>query len=722
MPPETVSAVDGEEVIPIKPFKGSTEIESVEGYSYFFEWNVEPKITYEPPTADSSWDRIDFNMTSPENFVKFTNTSGMTAPNIEFFIQPISKAPNEELEKAAWYRYFINSDPGSYYYDTFDLIDGMPYGDWEYMLPFGTFGSQHDLADGETVTVSGASERDQDLAPVGGHANGKDIDLIEGIAGWVFRIGFVSPGADGYWFDSDGICEGCEFYGDNATSLVPDDFAPSDSTMDYGFLEMADHKDPGFDWSVTTKDLLLVDPLNWNQFASSEPDAGEERSLSYRSDLVAEPVDLTISGDVYGLLAGDGWESLKAYGSILAAYDSDQMDSWLDELGFVDVVREELSGDISWQVEDVGVWFARLEAGRQDLVLTFVEGSPDVLEDPGRWLEDGAYEAGERGRHEVFDQARVEVAELLGAYLDGVGVDAGDVLHAIGGYSAGAAVADLLADGSEVGGVELTDANTNTVGFGTLNSVQDREGDPAEQVTDVVSQSFVENLGGPGWGKTGQVVGYPFSQDLLDGFFGDNTLGEVGDWGVAHRVENYVANVFTDEPDEDFLGSGLLEWWDTAVDGPVDVAVVRDDELVARLVGDEAESRDPNVVVVRGEDGRTQAVVPDGGGYRLFVRAVGEGEAGVWSGLLGFGTEDGSGPRSYSLTKDAVYEVEYDSGGAVSLANSASRYFDQWDNPVLLFLKRHVYTVVAVSAVLVIGTVLLFTVARPGRRHTAQTS
>ncbi|MDR3125610.1 MAG: hypothetical protein LBU20_00845 [Candidatus Nomurabacteria bacterium] len=229
---------------------------------------------------------------------------------------------------------------------------------------------------------------------------------------------------------------------------------------------------------------------------------------------------------------------------------------------------------------------------------------------------------------------------------------------------------DLLAADSEINGVRLSSSNCNSVNFGTPNTIVNKQGN-ISHILNIVSENFLENWGGLGWSKNGKIVGYNHNQSVLDKYYGSHTLNKDYDPGIGHRVESYVANIFTKEPNYEYVKLNLLWWW-MRVHCPTDIQVTRDGETVASVVENVVSSQDSMIYIITNKYGQKDIIYPKDKGYQVVVAATDDGSMEVSSTLLGIDPpqSEASEPQTVDIINGQTYEMSAINGQPVLLDES----------------------------------------------------
>ncbi|MDR1089040.1 MAG: hypothetical protein LBL23_07210 [Coriobacteriales bacterium] len=391
----------------------------------------------------------------------------------------------------------------------------------------------------------------------------------------------------------------------------------------------------------------------------------------------------------------------------------------LNELGFKNIERTVVREGFP---DGTTIWFAHKNADDKELVFAFAEGTaefPDL-----QWLSDASYIANKQGNHIGFEAAKEQAGKRLNQYVseDTNDIDPDRAFFVLSGYSRGAGITDLLANGSEINGTKLTASNCNAVTFGTPNTIFNKKGGNISHITNVVGGNFLENCGGFGWVKNGRTIGYNYSQQVVDSYFGENIIGANYDGFIAHRVENYLANIFTKEPTHEYMKLSMLWAW-RRIHCPTDVKVVLGDEIVASVIDNLAESHDSNVVVLTNDAGEKDIITPADGDYRIIVEATDNGQMNVSKTIIGYDPpESGSNePKAYNIIDGEVYEIDFENNQPIlldGLADFSDLEDSEPDTPskqILSVGSEAGFILLPIAVFLVAGIILLVAVIR-GRR------
>jgi hypothetical protein len=209
------------------------------------------------------------------------------------------------------------------------------------------------------------------------------------------------------------------------------------------------------------------------------------------------------------------------------------------------------------------------------------------------------------------------------------------------------------------------------VTFGTPNTIFNKKGGNIEHIVNVVGGSWLENVGGFGWVKNGLTTGYNYSQSVVDGYFGDNDLGKGWDGILAHRVESYLAHVYTMEPTHEYLKLNVLWAW-MRIHCPTNVYVALDGVLVTSMIDGKMDvNTDSNVTILVNDTDGKDVIMPANAGYRVYAEATDAGQMDISKVLMGFDPPqpsdadvEASQPMTYDITQGQFYEVNSETGRA----------------------------------------------------------
>jgi hypothetical protein len=474
---------------------------------------------------------------------------------------------------------------------------------------------------------------------------------------------------------------------------------------------------------MNNKDVpLLYDPIA--AMASSKGD-DDDHQIEYESEYVTNSVMLKFKGNIAKLLTSQSYDSMKLFATIMAAQENGRVkgakniEQWLGELGFTGIEPFETDGDL---IDNATGWFATLSReNKPDIVLVFVQGTDGWLQ----WFSDvNLYSVTNNkngNAHDGFWQAKGLTEKALASYLKRQTLSPDDVFFALCGYSRGAGIVDLMAAGSTLAGATLSSNNYLAYTFGTPDTIRNKQGGNVSRITNVVSGKDPFDHILPNWTKNGQTVGYDYDQDVIDQFYGENTIAENWDMGRGHRAENLIANVFTSEPKLEYKRGPFGLWRWVRIHCLTNVYVYnRDGELVASVIDNVAESRDPDVYIATTDDGQKDVLFPRDGGYQIEIEATGDDTMQVGSDLIGADTQqtEFNELKSFDIVNKEVYEVDLDTGelkpsdGKVNFKISSSTSDD----------SKKITWVIGGLAVLFVIIMLIFVATGPMRRRKTSNS
>jgi hypothetical protein len=396
----------------------------------------------------------------------------------------------------------------------------------------------------------------------------------------------------------------------------------------------------------------------------------------YQPRFDAKSVDLEIGGDMTKLFTTQSQNSMRAFATVMAAAENQRVNEWLGWLGFEDIKKY----NTKWyQLNDAVYYIAHKKLDRyNDLVVVFVEGTQGWQQ----WVSDfNAYSVTNDyngSTHDGFWQAEQRVLRDVSNYVYQTDdLSFSYCKFAIGGYSRGAAIANLLA-GESVFNADNCVAYT----FATPNTLWSTAQSDAPWIINVVDEDDYF-IGAPGrWTKYGATYGYTYNSGGMEAYYGSlfmwNPFDIAMHTGAPHHVaENYIYQVFNGEPQREW---NKKTWWWTSVHCPTDIKVIHNGEIVAIIESDVATSNDDKVSLYASGDGEKDIIMPFNEGYQVIIETTGGGSMDVSVNAVGEeGPQDElSQPKTYPITDEQVYEINFETGEPVLLDKSIDDYSDDF--------------------------------------------
>lgn len=630
--PQEITHAEREELIDFGKtvtFKGSTNITIEKGVTFYLEWNLDPKVTCTKEKGYDSYS-IKFDFTKGKNFINSKYIGVKTENPFRIEIEPIFEYnhPIDDNVK----RTTLNSDPDTTYLRVEEYLALTGYGN-ENIGGYGLEGYlpvfQNTLEENNLSSHTNTEIRIYDKK----YAK----KIMRDFAGWII-----------------------------APSSYTNISNPDEVSKIYGYV---DENWYSINSGESLSKYLLIDPLTSGRYEGEiDPD---DYVFSYQPQFKCDPVDLRIGSDIDELFTEQNYDSMKAFCTVMAATENGKTKEWLEKIGFKDVFRRTATdaAPIFHMSDSQSYWIGHKKmANDKDLVFIFFEGTSGFEQ----WVSDvNAYSptrTDSDGFHDGFYQAEKLCKEQIEkSYIDTYINNPNEVFYSISGYSRGGAIANLLAAEYKINGVELTNENCLSYTFGTPNTRWKQSQYSNSWITNIVDgDDWLTSLPNH-WTKHGIVLGYDYDRSVLQTFYSSDSLNlrNTSDStkftvGRGHVAENYIARVFTSEPNKQWDTS---KWRWSYIHCPTDITILKDGKTVANVVDNVVTSDDLNIGIFVNEAGEKDIITPYDEKYQVIVEATSDGAMDVALNILG-GDETAkiNEQVNYNITKGETYEVDQETG------------------------------------------------------------